>query len=177
MEKFLHKIGLIQYFSIELDITPEEFAQRLQNIVDIDDFGFFSINFTYSNTLKVYKGIVNLNDFKIKRVRRLYDNRQSNSIATGTVEFINNKSIVNTKVNGFTLTYLFILLIFILTIIGVTIAIIVNFSKVDFTIFLYIGFIFIMFYVVYKQLVQNVKNTIYDLQREFFYLTRKETIY
>lgn len=75
---------------------------RLKENVDEGGTGIFSDPFEgFSSSKNEYKGHV-LNNFKIKRCKRLFDVNMNMAVASGTFEQREDKLIINTEINGFT---------------------------------------------------------------------------
>lgn len=180
MKDFLRSIQLIQDLRIELEISQNDFVNKLRNEVEESELGLFSDFFdVFSSNKKEYKGMVSYESFRIKRKRKFFDNRASNAIASGRFENRENRLIIHAEINGFhngmiffyiiiTVFYLFFLSTFI------------GFSQAD-SGFSFFGLPFIlihallMYSIPYFVMRRASKRLKHNLEREFYYLTKQSS--
>ena len=175
MKNYLKKLKLIDTFSTEIEISRDEFVEKLTAIVDKGSIGLFSDPFEMLTSGKnEYKGQVNFEGFEIRKRRRFFDTSSSLSRAEGTFSEQNNKLRIDTEVNslgGFTTFILAFLVIFYL---GIVITIMGSDDEASFIV---IPFILIhgslMLSIPYFMIKRSVQKLKYDLEREFVFITKK----
>ncbi len=174
MEEFLKKIKLIDYLTTNLQISRTEFVNRLTSITDQGGIGMFSETFdAFSSSKNEFKGEVSLNGFRIKRRSRFFDTNINTAIANGTITEDNHQLVITTEINGFRnffiIFYLFLVIFYSIFIFGFT-------SSDNNDGFFVIPFILLhgtlMFSLPYFMMRRSVKRLKYELEREFFYLTK-----
>jgi hypothetical protein len=174
MKEFLKKLKLIDYLTTELHISINEFVDKLNAIVDKSDFGFFSNTFdAFSSSKNELKGQINYSGFKIKRRRKFFDSNMNFAVATGT--FYEERGIlrIQTEINGFRP---FIIPFYIVLIIFYSAFFLITAHARSNTFFVF-PFLIVhaafMFGIPYFIMRRSVKRLKYDLEREFYYLTKK----
>jgi hypothetical protein len=176
MKELLKKLKLIDHLSTELPISKYLFVERLSAIVDKKDTGLFSDMFdTLSSSKNHYKGTVGNDDFKIKRRKRFFDTTMNLAIAKGDLLENNGHVRIETEINGFSnlmiLIFVFIALTYTITLI------LISQSDDNFNVFPLIFILIhgsLMLCIPYFVMKRNVQNLKYDLEREFFYLTKHD---
>ncbi|MDB5209122.1 MAG: uncharacterized protein JWR72_4197 [Flavisolibacter sp.] len=176
MKEFLRRLKLIDYLTTTLPISKPNFVNRLQEITDIGRIGMFSDTFdVFSSSKNEFKGHVDLNGFKLKRRRRFFDTNMNFAIASGTFTEANGQLTVETEVNGFKS---FFILFYVFLIIFYSIFIFGFWGSSNKESFIAIPFILLhgtfMFALPYFMMRRSVKRLKYELEREFFYLTKTE---
>lgn len=176
MEDFLKKLKLIDYLTTNLQISKTEFVQRLSLITDEGNTGIFSNTFdAFSSSKNEFKGQVNHNGFTLKRRTRFFDTNMNMAVANGTLTENNGKLTVETEINGFNnffiIFYVFLIIFYSLFIF--------SFSSSDNNVeFFAIPFLLLhgtlMFSMPYFMMRRSVKRLKYELEREFFYLTKNK---
>ena len=160
--------------STTLKTTKVEFVNRLTEITDKETTGIMSDTFdVFSSSKNEFKGQINNDNFKIKRKRRFFDTNMNFSVANGIFEEKDGNLIVETEINGFNnyflFFYAFLIIFYTIFIFGVS-----SSEKNDALIaipFLVIHGTF-MFSIPYFIMKRSVKRMKYELEREFFYLTK-----
>lgn len=169
MPTFLEKIGLQQSFTCELDIQQEEFVKRLKKHVDQGDLGVLFDTFDiFSSSNNEYKGTVTSKGFEIRRKAKLFAPNRSIPTAKGTFVQKDQQLLIHTSIDGLhpILFAFFFLALVIYTIV--------------FSSGMQDGFIFsvtlhglIMISIPYFIMRRGTKNLKRELEREFYYLTKK----
>ena len=179
MEKFLKKLRLIESLTTEVEVQQSEFIAKFKACVDEGGTGVFSDAFdAFSSSKNEYKGYVRLENFKIKRRKRLFDMNMSMAVAEGTFKQNDDTLIIETEINAFTgmmIPFYLIAVVFYAVFIGVLLTV----NHVDGTvagfalpfIFLHAAF---MFGIPYFMMRQSVRRMKYELEREFFYVANKQ---
>jgi hypothetical protein len=173
MEEFLRKIKLIDNLTTHLDISQRQFVDKLSEITENKKIGLFSNSFEpFSSNKREFVGQVNFEAFKIKRRTRLFETNQIMSVAKGTFIENNGQLTIETEINGLNAFMMFIYLLFII-IYSIVITVIV---KSDTNLFALVFVLIqgsLMFSLPYLLMKRNVQKLKYELEREFFYLTKK----
>lgn len=175
MKDILRKLKLIENFTTCIEINKIDFIEKLSTITDKGSFGMFSDSFdAFSSNKKEYKGQIDLNGFKLKRRRRFFDNNGSFAIVNGTFHEENGHLTIYSEINGFHNFFIFFYVVLIIfyssTFIGTFISEgNIKFFMIPFFI-LHGTFMFLVPYFIMKRSVKRIK---YELEREFFYLTKK----
>jgi hypothetical protein len=178
MKQFLKKLKLITCFQTELEIQKNDFVDNLRKHVDNACLGLFSDSFdAFSTSKNEYKGEVNDNGFKIKRRRRFFDMNINTAVANGTYDQRDNLLIITTEINGFhgmmIPFYIFCILIY-----GFIIVSFLSVNKIGGNmagfalpfILLHAAF---MMGIPYLMMRRSTKRLQHELEREFYYLTKK----
>jgi hypothetical protein len=174
MKNFLIRIKLIDYLSTSLSISRNEFVDRLYSITDEGSIGMFAESMgVFSSSSNEFRGHVDFDGFRIKRRRRFFEPNMNIAIATGIITENNGRLNIETEINGFNNFMIFFYCILILF----------------YSIFIF-GFIFsdnnggffalpfilihgaFMFSLPYFMIRRSVNRLKYELEREFFYLTK-----
>ena len=176
VKELLMKIKLIEHLTTDVEIQKTEFVSKFRDSVDEGSTGVFLDAFDiFSSSKNEYKGYVGNENFKIKRKRKLFDMNMSTAVASGIYHQNNEKLIIETEINGFNeMMILFYLLaivfysIFIITFLTVD-NIQGNVPGLTF-ILIHGAFLFGISYFIMRRSVNRMKH---ELEREFFYLTKK----
>lgn len=173
MKDFLKKIKLIDTFSISLDVSKQKFVSELSRVTEYSELGVFSNIFeAFDSSNKEFKGKVSSSGFKIRRKFKMFDNKNTAAIAEGIFKEKDDKLIIEATINGFNnffyFFYGFLILFYTIFIIGFT------FGEGDQTFFfpfiLFHGLA--MFFIPYFVIRRSVNRLKYELEREFFFLTK-----
>ncbi len=176
MKEFLRKIKLIDDLTTNLEIRKEDFVDKLSAITDQRSTGVFAEPFdAFSSSQNEYKGQVTFDQFKIKKRRRFFDNNFNMAIASGVFKENNGQLIIETEINGFN-NFMIFFYVILIVIYSVLITVIIGtFKETD---FIALPIILIqgafMFLIPYFAMKRSIKRLKYDLEREFFYLTKKQ---
>jgi len=174
MNEFLKKIKLIDNFTTTLQLSKQDFVHRLAQITEKGSASAFSDPFeAFSSSKSEFKGEVNPNGFKLRRRRKFFERNSNIAIATGNFKEENGQLTIQTEIYGFSnFMYFFY-----------------GFLIVFYTVFL-VGFVFfgstvpifvvpflifhaaLMTLLPYFFMRNSVKKMKYELEREFFYLTK-----
>ena len=176
MNDFLIKLKLIDYLTIKLQIKKADFVKQLTLVTDRGSVGMFLNPFeAFSSSNNELKGIVNENGFKLQRKKRFFDTSGNMAVASGKLSENDGQLTIVTEINGFNNFFIFF---YVILIVFYTIFIVVGFlSPNDGLGFFFIPFILLhatlMFALPYFMMKRSVKRLKYELEREFFYLTKK----
>ena len=174
MNDFLKRLKLIDYLTTTLQTDKTDFVNRLNKITDKGSTGMMSDTFDiFSSSNNEFKGYITPNNFKIKRRRRFFDTNMNSAIAYGTFSENNGQLTINTEINGFNnffiFYYAFLIIFYSIFIFGFLIG-------QDGEGLIAIPFILLhgtfMFCIPFFLMRRSVKRLKYELEREFFYLTK-----
>jgi len=174
MKELLKQLKLIDYMSTTLQTSKIAFVNRLNEITDEGSTGIMSDTFdVFSSNKNEFKGQVNLDGFKIKRRRRFFDTNMNFAVATGTFAENNGQLTIDTEINGFNNFFI----VFYVLLIVVYSIFFWSFLRSDNKAgFIVVPFILLhgtlMFGMPYFMMRRSVKRLKYELEREFFYLTK-----
>ena len=178
MKELLKKLKLIDYLQIELIIQKNDFVNKLRNHVDEGSTGVFSSPFeAFSSSKNEYKGQVGYDGFKIKRKRKFFDTNMNLAVASGTYRQNSEKLIIETEINGFSGMmipfYLFALVFYSIFIGAFFMADNIKGNGAGFALpFIFIHAAF-MFGLPYFMMRRSTKRMKHELEREFYYMTKK----
>jgi len=175
MKKLLNKIKLIDHLTTNLPITKKEFVDRLLFITEEKNINAFSDIFAgFSHSPLEFKGQVTVDSFKIKRLKRFFEFNHYLPIASGTMIEKDGQLIVETEINGFTfliIPFCLLIVFFSIPILGL----IFSDNKFDlFSFLIVLIFATTMFFIIYLNARGGVKRFKYEMEKEFFYLTKKK---
>jgi len=168
VKEFLKKIRLIDYLVIDLDITKNEFITKLKENVDEGSTGFMSDSFDMFSSSE---------NFKIKRRKRLFDTTMNLAVASGTYRQKDNLLIINTEINGFSgmmiPLYIFILIFYSIFIVMFLFSDSIGGGGIVPALFFTAVHASLMLGLPYFMMRRSIKNMKRELDRDFYYLTRK----
>lgn len=172
MKEYLIKLKLIDFLTIVLDMNQKDFADKLSAITDRSDTGIFSESFgAFSSNNNEFIGQINSTDFKIKRRNRFLETNQNIAVASGTFSENNGQLIIETEINGLNGFLIFFSCVMVL-LFSVPLFFIIQ--KGDYSalppLLVIATIAFSSLYLVMKYSVKRLK---YELEREFFFLTKK----
>ena len=175
MKEFLRKIYLVDYLTVKLNLTKNEFVNKLNSITDPGSTGIFNEPFeAFSTSKNEFKGKVNSDGFKLKRKKKFFDTNPNIAVATGKIKEENGELIIETEINGFNNIMIFFFGFILLVYIGIITSAVFSDENSDFPIFpfflLHGTFMTLIPYFIMRRSVKKMK---YELEREFFYLTKK----
>jgi hypothetical protein len=170
---FLRKINLIDHLTTNLKMTKKDFAEKLSQIIDVGSTGIFANPFeAFSASKNEFKGQVAHDGFEIKRRTKFFDN-YTMAVAKGTFTESNGQLIIETEIKGW---YRFILLFYAILLLFYVPFLTGLFFTHDKMVFLIIPFLILhaagMFSIPYFMTRRSVRKFKYELEREFFYLTK-----
>lgn len=174
MEKLLKRLGLIDYLAIELKISKLHFIEKLSSIVDEGSTGPFANPFeVFSSSKNEFKGQVTYEGFRIKRRRRFFGTKMDLAVAKGSFVEGNGTLKIETEIDGFNSFFLpfYIILIVVYSIFFFNVGGPDNNDR-DFVFPVMILHASIMFGLPYLIVRSSVKGLKYDIEREFYYLTK-----
>jgi hypothetical protein len=173
MKETLQKLKLIDYLKTDLPINRMQFIDRLSSITDPGETGMFSGPFeSFSSSKNELKGKVNYDGFTLKRRKKFFDSNANMAVATGKIFEQHGRLTVETEINGFNnffiVIYAFLIIIYAAAIFGI--------ARTNSASFFTIPFLLLhgtfMFLIPYFMMRRSVKKLKYELEREFFYLTK-----
>jgi hypothetical protein len=178
MEDFLERIQLIKQKQVKLPIEKTEFSKILRQNVDEGEIGMFSGMFeAFSSSKNKFKGTVSNNEFEIRKRHVLFQQNQMIARIKGTFRQQNDHLIIDLTINGFSkmiLPFYAIAVVFYILFISTMSHGLESFSP--FLIIILIHAI-LMFVVPYFVMRKNVKRTADDIEKELYFMTKKEEFY
>ena len=178
MQEFLKRLKLIDSFNLELKIQKSDFVERLKIRVKPSDLSMFSDSFSvFSANKKEYIGTVRSNDFRIKKRKRFFDFNLPFALANGTLSQKEDSLVIETQINGFPkifiVFYIFLIIFYGVFIMGTLFVDEVggNMPRIAFIPFI-VFHATVMMGMPYLFMRRSVKKLKYDLEREFYFLTR-----
>ncbi len=177
-EKYLKKIGAIDEFTLELDISKSNFIRKLGQNISEDERLFPWLSDILSSNDILYKGTVDIDSFKIRRKQTLFSRGQNMGEVSGKFKSTPTNSIaIEVEVNSFSYV-VFISLILGILIYGLIVVLVVYSIKL---LLLYqvliLGsyllwiFLLLRFYLYLAK--KNTASLRRDVERELHYLTRQ----
>jgi hypothetical protein len=174
MKEFLKRIKLIDYLTVNLELSKKDFVERLSSIVDEGEAEVFSNSLNiFSSSKNEFIGQVNSDGFKLKRRKRFFDININWAIAKGTLSENGGQLIINAEILGFANSMIFFY-VFIIVVYSIGFISLFNSdekNKLIISLFLLIHGVF-MFSIPHLILRGSVKKLKYELEREFFFLTK-----
>ncbi|MFY7938393.1 MAG: hypothetical protein ACOVOQ_13515 [Flavobacterium sp.] len=176
MTELLKRLKLIDSFTTTLQTSKVEFVNRLIEITDKGDTRMISDTFdVFSSSKNEFRGEVNFEGFKIKRRRKFFDTNMNFAVANGKFSEKNGQLTIDTEITGFSN---FFIVFYVFLIIFYPIFIFDFFSSDNegkFNVILFILFHgTLMFGLPYFMMRRGIKQLKYELEREFFYLTKSK---
>ena len=173
MREFLKKIKLIDNFTTTLQLSRQDFIKRLSQITDKGNTNAFSDPFeAFSSSKSEFKGEINHNGFKLRRRRKLFERTSNIAVATGNVKEENGQLTIQTEIYGFT-NFMYVFYGFLILFYSVFIICFISDNKIPFFVFPFLIFhAALMTLIPYFLMRSSVKKMKYELEREFFYLTK-----
>ncbi len=178
MKELLKNIKLLDHWTTELEIQKAEFVSKLKEHVDEGGIDLFSESFdVFISSKNEYKGHVGYDGFKIKRRRKFFDMQMNLAVASGTYRQQGSKLIIETEINGFRgrmIPFLVFMIIFYTAFIVVFLNI-DHFEGdgVEFAIPFILLHAAFMLGIPYFMIRRSTKRLKHDLEREFYYMTKK----
>lgn len=174
MKDILRKLKLADDLTTNLKISRTEFVKKLAAITDKGQTGMFSDTVdAFSSTNKKYKGEVDFDGFKLKRRRRFFDTNINMAVATGTINEHDGYLTIETEINGFNNFYMiFNVFVFVFCSILILNLVVFENNAESFPTLLLIVHGTLVFSITYFIMRRKVKQLKYELEREFFYLSK-----
>ncbi|SKC84374.1 hypothetical protein [Ohtaekwangia koreensis] len=176
MKSVLEKLKLIDHLTTELPIEKYEFVEKLRRNVDQGDTGVFLSPFeAFSSSKNEYKGTVTFDSFKIRRRRRFFDMAMNLAVAEGSFRQRENLLIIESTIKGFRSVFILFIGFMFLVYTGIIASFVSSDTPGDPGWF-FVPFIFIhaaiMFGIPYFVMRRGVARMKYELERDFFYMTK-----
>jgi len=178
MKKFLERIKCIDYLTTELEIQKADFISNFSKQVEKGDIGMFSGTFeVFSSSDKRYKGNVDHNGLRIRPKRNMFDVNLGQGVAEGKFTQKGDVLAIETTINGANgkmKFYFAFVLFFYVMFTGA----IFGFASFRENVPLFV-IPFILFHALFMLglpiiiMRKSVKNMKYNLEREYFYATKK----
>jgi hypothetical protein len=172
----IERLKLIDHLTIEIPIDKQEFVNRLRNTVDKGDTGVFSSVFeTLVSSKKEYKDTVTPDSFKLRRRRKFFDTNMTLTTAEGSFSQRDNLLVIESTIIGFRQVHLVFIAVILLIYAGVILSLILSDATESMrwlTIPIIILHSAIAFGIPYLVMRRGVSRLKYDLEREFYYMTK-----
>jgi hypothetical protein len=174
MKNLLERLKLIDFFVVEIETEKSTFVKRFKENVDEGSTGLMFSSFEiFSSGKNEYKGLVNYDGFKIRRKKKLFDMNVNMAIAQGTYRQKDNLLVIETEVNGFhPMLIAFYVIVFIFYLIFFAGFLFSNPPMPWFFVPFIILHAAFMFGLPYLLIRRSIKRMKYELEREFFYMTK-----
>ncbi len=167
----MRKMGLVDQLQLSFPMKKDTFVQRLKQITEdgeIDPFSEMFDGWTSSN--KEFKGRINEDGFCIKKRKKLFERRMSSVNATGLFSELNSQLKIDVEIGVGGFTSWWSLLLLIPFVFGYTVfAILFITAGLYMVILIQTAFMIAITYFMVKMGVKRLK---YELEREFFHLTK-----
>jgi hypothetical protein len=172
MKEYLIKLKLIDFLTVVLEMNREDFVDNLSAITDNEVIGMFSEGFgAFSSNNNEFIGQINATNFKIKRRNRFMESNQNIAVASGTFSENNGQLIIETEINGI---HSFLIFMSCVMVLFISVPIFLSIKKGEyFALPLLLVFAAIALSGPYLAMKGSVKRLKYELEREFFFLTKK----
>ncbi|WEK71557.1 MAG: hypothetical protein P0Y62_08320 [Candidatus Chryseobacterium colombiense] len=168
MSSFYKSIGLYDSFSFDIDMNKTEFSESLKKITYETNTTFISLIPDHGIPTRFeYRGIVNKNDFTIKRRLHFFDSNVLHSVIMGSISGMNNKTSLEIKFKPF--LFHFIIMI-VSTVFAMFIAVYISKDENNYFILAIPFFVAIIQYFLLKRTINRDK---YDFLRELNFITQK----
>ena len=182
MEKLLRKLKLKDNFNITLPIMKSDFINKLRRNMDEGSTSTtFVFTEVFSSSNNNYIGSVSGNEFELRKRVRFFEANKGGAIAKGKMQQEGDNLIIDIQVNGFKKSLIFFYIL--ITLFYVFFIGILGFSSFTGTedsnmpLFI-IPFLLLhgvmMYYIPIYAIRRSVKNIKSDLERDFFYFTKKD---
>ncbi|WP_430413145.1 hypothetical protein [Kordia sp.] len=175
MKEFLEKIQLIRQKQIKLAVDKSVFIRNFKENIDEGSIGTFSSAFeAFSSSKNRYKGNITQNTFELRRRRELFDRTSYLARVKGTFRQQNDQVVIDTEINGFSnflipsyvlITVFYLFFIFM---------IMTNVESIGFPVLFILFHAVLMYAIPYFIIRKRVKNTAIDLEKELFFMTKKD---
>jgi hypothetical protein len=180
MKEFLRKVKIVDNLKTEIEIQKTEFVSRFRKNVDEGSIGFMSDTFDiFSSSENQFKGHVGYDSFKIKRKKRFFDMNLNFAVAEGSYRQRESTLIIEAEINGLSgmIVPFYIIAIVFYTIFILTLFFADN-TEGNGTVVALPFIIFhaaVMLGIPYFIMRRSTSRLKYDLEREFFYLTKNSS--
>ncbi|WP_420573207.1 hypothetical protein [Kordia sp.] len=176
MNDFLERIQLIKKKEMKLPVSKSEFVNKLRENIDEGNIGAFSGAFeAFSSSKNNYKGTISHDTFEIRRRKELFHRGANQAKVTGKFRQQGDHTIIDLEINGFhyvIIAYYIFIIIFYILFLSFS-----GFLTVDiFSMFIVIHGA-LMFCLPYIFLRKQTKNTAAEIEKELYFMMRKEEYY
>jgi len=173
MKNLLSRLKLIDTMVTELSVPRDRFASKFRSLVDEGSLDVILSTFeVFDSSKNEYKGHVGINDFKIRRRRKLFDARGGLTIAAGTFREKGDQLVIETEITAMTGFIIFFYSLALFVYAGFFIAILADIGNDSHLFFLpiLIAHALFMLAIPYFMMRRAVRKMKYDLEREFHYI-------
>lgn len=168
------KYKVIDYMTTTFSISKDEFVNSLEKVVEEGSIDMFSdLSDALSSDKREFRGEVNPHGFKIKRKKKFFDTSANMAIAYG--EFIEREGqlIIETEIRGFLNFFKFLIPVFLAFYFFIFFLIITSKDTPLFVVAFLCFHMTIMFLIPFFISRRSVKKLKYELEREFYFLTKE----
>ncbi|MDR6158377.1 hypothetical protein QF023_001893 [Chryseobacterium sp. SLBN-27] len=173
MHSFYKSIGLYEHLSFNMDMNKSEFIESLRKITYKTNTNFISL--VPDNGIPTrfeYRGIVNPNNFTIRRRIRFFDSNISASIIKG--QFLEKNNRMEISIEFFPLRF-HILILLLFSISFLIIVLYLDRKENNEFIFPLIMMPIIISTTHYFTVKRNIQRSKYDFERELYFISQKNT--
>lgn len=175
MNEFLTKIKLIDYLSVTLPVSRQQFNKKLSEITEQGSTNTFFTFEAFSRSAKEFKGQVRYDGFKLRRRQKMFDRNQNMAIASGRYKEGIDQLTIDIEIvplKGFLYVfYGFLAVFYVIFLTGFLLAD----TRPPLFVFPFIAIHgCVMILIPYFITKRSVKRMKYELERELYYLTKSE---
>ncbi|MBB4806062.1 hypothetical protein HNP38_001334 [Chryseobacterium defluvii] len=168
---FFKKIGLYDFLNIETEMSKPELIQKLKKMSYESSLDIFSVaDYAIPNRFE-YKGLINENNFILRRRKHFFDSKNPNPNITGIIDEKNGKTFIKTE---FMPAKYLVLIHILLSLLFLAISFAVNETGIKI-------FILVMLLIVnsshYFAMKTAIKKNKYDFERELNYIIQKNNYF
>ena len=182
MEELLRKLKLKDNITITVPIMKSDFVNQLRRNMDEGSTSTtFAFTEAFSSSKKNYIGTISGNEFELRKRMRFFEANKGGAIAKGKMQQEGENLIIDVEVNGFKKSIIFFFIaitlfyVFFIGTIGFATFMETESSNLPFFVIPFILLHAVMMYCipiyVIRKSVKNIKN---DLEKDFFYFTKKD---
>lgn len=177
MSSFPRKIKLIDVLKTELEIQRPDFIKSFHENVDDDNLGFMSGKFDFfSFGNKEYRGKINQESFEIRRRRKFFEHYTSLVRARGNFFQRDDTLVIETEIRalhkGTIPFFVFIVFFYLVFLFSILLAENMQSLAILMIVVAFFGHGLFVFTILYFALRRSVGKLKYDLEREFYFMTK-----
>ena len=169
------QLKLVDFFTTEIEIEKSDFVKRFKENVDAGGTGIMFSSFEiFSSGKNEFKGSVNHDGFKIRRRKKLFDMNMNMAVAEGIYRQKDNLLVIETEINSFHNFFILFYIFGIIFYVGMITTIFLGEDSMPLFVSPFILFhAVLMFGIPYYAMRRSTQRMKYELEREFFYMTKR----